>query len=109
MLGRLDGITRGDIRVQRDVVPHGPGEKLVDGPVHDLALDVPKGDVDAAQQSGDESAGSAASREPSVQLVPEPVDVLGVLTDQRLAEVGGDGGVAKEADHVSDDHAAAAG
>jgi hypothetical protein len=76
-------------------------------PVHDLALDVPQGDVYAAEQCCDKPAETTSAGEPTIEFVPDSVYVIRVLADNGLAKICGDFAVSQKSGHVANDDTAA--
>ena len=63
-----------DMGVQRHALPDRPAEELVHGHAEHLALDVPQGDVDRAEQAGDDAA-RADPQEAAEDALPYLLDV----------------------------------
>ena len=74
------------VGVELDAVAHRPAEELVDRQVEDLAADVPERDVDGAD-AFDAGAAAAHVGEVAEDLVPDPLDVRGVLARDHAADL----------------------
>ena len=87
--------------VRPDAVVVDGAEQLAHRLAEGLPLDVPEGDVDAADRV-DRDPAAADEDDAAIHLVPEPLDVERVLADQQLAEAVGNRVRARSADERRD-------
>ena len=69
--------------IKLDLVSESASNKVIYGYSQRLTFDVPKGDVDGTDDAGNRSL-VAQVREPTIDLVPDSVDIAGVLADQHV-------------------------